>query len=85
MDDVINTKEQTTLGETKEAYEGKNVQTQHSVFRYRIDLYFYDYRLEIKLMNMDIMIEILTIKYKHKNDYRIESILMNKVLIVLQL
>ena len=38
--DVINTKEQTLLRTIKYSTEGENMQTQYSVFGYRIDLYF---------------------------------------------
>ena len=41
--DVINTKEQTVLKSIKDAFEGKDMQTQHSVLGYRIDLYFHKY------------------------------------------
>ena len=56
---MINTKEQTVTSAIKDAFDGENMQTQYSVLRYRIDLYF-----QLKLMNYDIMIEILTMKYK---------------------
>ena len=49
MLDVINNEEQTTLGATKEAFEGENMQTQHSVFWYRINLYFHDCKLAIEV------------------------------------
>ena len=39
--DVINTKEQTVLKSIKDAFEGKDMQTQHNVLGYRIDLYFH--------------------------------------------
>ena len=41
--DVINAKEQTVLKSIKDAFEGKDMQTQHSVLGYRIDLYFHKY------------------------------------------
>ena len=39
--DVINTKEQTVIDSIKDAFEGENMQTQHTVLGYRIDLYFH--------------------------------------------
>ena len=41
LDDLINTKEQTTINLIKYMFEGENIQTQHSVLGYRIDLYFH--------------------------------------------
>ena len=34
---------------------------------YRIDLYFYNYKLAIEIGKMDIVTEILTAKQKYKN------------------
>ena len=48
--DVINTKEQ-TINSIKDTFEGENIQTQYSVLGYRIDLYFHDISLQLKLMN----------------------------------
>ena len=31
------------------AFEGKNMQTQHNVLGYRIDLYFHDYKVAIEI------------------------------------
>ena len=39
--DLINTKEQTIINLIKYIFEGENIQTQHSVLGYRIDLYFH--------------------------------------------
>ena len=39
--DILNTKEQTLLGAIKSTFEGENIQTQYSVFSYRIDLHFH--------------------------------------------
>ena len=33
----------------KDAFEGENMQTQYSVLGYRIDLYFHEYKLAIKV------------------------------------
>ena len=49
LHDVINTKEQTVINSTKDAFEGKNMQTQYSVLSYRIDLYFHKYKLPIEV------------------------------------
>ena len=47
--DVINTKEQTVINSIKDTFEGENIQTQYSVLGYRIDLYFHEYKLAIKV------------------------------------
>ena len=47
--DVINTKEQTIINSIKDTFEGENIQTQYSVLGYRIDLYFHEYKLAIKV------------------------------------
>ena len=49
LHDVIKTKEQTVLELIKNAFEGEDMQTQDSILRYRIDLYFYKYKLAIKV------------------------------------
>ena len=49
MYDVINTKEQTVIRTIKDAFEGKNMQTQYSVLGYRIDLYFHEYKFAIEV------------------------------------
>ena len=41
LPDLINTKEQTIINLIKYIFEGENIQTQHSVLGYRIDLYFH--------------------------------------------
>ena len=51
LHDVINTKEQTVLKSIKDAFEGENMQTQYSALGYRIDLYFLNTNLQLKLMN----------------------------------
>ena len=45
---VINCKEQTML-ESKDAFEGEDMQTQYTVIGYRIDLYFHKYKLAIEV------------------------------------
>ena len=49
LHDVIKTKEQTVLELIKNAFEGEDMQTQDSILRYRIDLYFHKYKLAIKV------------------------------------
>ena len=49
--DVINTKEQTIINSIKDKFEGGNIQTQYSVLGYRIDLYFHEISLQLKLLN----------------------------------
>ena len=49
MHDVINTKEQTVINSIKDAFEGENMQTQHTVLGYKIDLYFHKYKLAIEI------------------------------------
>ena len=48
---VINCKEQAML-ESKDAFEGEDMQTQYTVIGYRIDLYFYEYKLAIKVAEL---------------------------------
>ena len=47
--DVINTKEERVISAIKDAFEGENMQTQHSVLGYRVDLYFHKYKLAIEV------------------------------------
>ena len=47
--DVILTKEQSVLTSIMSSFEGENMQTQYNVLGYRIDLYFHDYKLTIKI------------------------------------
>ena len=49
LHDVINTKEQIVISAIKGAFEGENMQTQYSVLGYKIDLYFYKYKLAIEV------------------------------------
>ena len=37
------------LTKIKSSFEGEKMQKQYNVLGYRIDLYFYDYKLEIKV------------------------------------
>ena len=46
---MINTKTQTIKSSIKDTFEGENIQTQYSVLGYRIDLYFYEYKLAIEV------------------------------------
>ena len=65
-DDIMLTKEQSVLKSVMDAFEGENMQTQYSILDYRIDLYFYDYRLAIAIDEKVIKTELLTMKYKDK-------------------
>ena len=47
--DVILTKEQLILTKVMSSFEGENMQIQYNALRYRIDLYFYDYKLVIEI------------------------------------
>ena len=47
--DIILTKEQSILKSVMDAFEVENIQTRYSALGYRIDLYFYDYKLAIEL------------------------------------
>ena len=49
LHDVINTKEQKVLESIKDAFEGKDMQTQYSVLGYKIDLYCHKYKLAIEV------------------------------------
>ena len=46
---MINTKEQTIINSIKDTSAGENIQTQYSILGYRIDLYFHEYKLAIKV------------------------------------
>ena len=46
---VINTKKQTVINSIKDAFEGEDMQTQYTILGYRIDLYFYKYKLAIEV------------------------------------
>ena len=43
------TKEQSVLKSIKDAFEGKNMQTQYSDLGFKTDLYFCDYKLAIEV------------------------------------
>ena len=45
----VHTKEQTVLKSIKDAFEGKDMQTQYSVLGYRINLYFHKHKLAIEV------------------------------------
>ena len=47
--DITLTKEQSVLKSVMDAFEGENMQTQYSVLGHRLDLYFHDYKLAIKV------------------------------------
>ena len=43
--DITLKKESSVLESIADVFEGENMQTQHSILGYKIDLYFYDYKL----------------------------------------
>ena len=47
--DIVLAKEQSVLKSVMDAFEGENMQTQYSLLGYRIDIYFYEYRLVIEI------------------------------------
>ena len=49
LHDVINSKQQTVLRAIKDAFEGKNMQTEYSVLSCRIYFYFHDYKLAVEV------------------------------------
>ena len=59
---VILMKEQSVLTKIISSFEAENMQAQYNVLSYRMDLYFHDYKLAIKLMKMDTATEVLTMK-----------------------
>ena len=54
LHDVISSKGQAVLEAIKEAFEGKNMQTQYNVLSYRIDFYFHDYKLAIEVAELGL-------------------------------
>ena len=60
--DAFNAKQWSVTKTIKKVSEGEDIQTEYSVLRFRVDLYFHEYKLAIKLMNLIIAIEILTMK-----------------------
>ena len=74
LHDVINTKEQAVLKLIKVSFEGEDMQTQYSVLCYRIDLY-----LQLKLMNQDMLTEILVMKLKRKKRQKKNLIVIIKI------
>ena len=43
------TKGKSVLNSIMEVFEGENMQTQYNVLGYKIDIYFYDYRLAVEI------------------------------------
>ena len=60
--DVILTKEESVLTKIISSFKGENLQTQYNVLRYRIYLYFHDYKLAIEIDKNGSAIEILITK-----------------------
>ena len=82
--DSFNIKEQTVLRVVKDAFKGENMQNQG----YRIDLYFHDYRLAIKVdeyrnsdRNIDYKIKRQKATKKGMIVNLLQSILMKKMLV----
>ena len=48
-DNVFLTKEQSVITKIMSPFKGEFMQTHYNIIRYRIDLYFYDYKLAIKI------------------------------------
>ena len=42
---MINAKQQTIIETKKEVFEGENMQSEHNILSYRVDLYFHKYKL----------------------------------------
>ena len=51
--DITLTKEQSVLKSVMDTFEGENTKTQYRVLGYRIDIYFHDYKLVIKVDEKD--------------------------------
>ena len=66
LHDVVNTKEQTVRNSTKDAFEGENIQTQYGVQATVLIFAFINTNLQLKLMNQDMLTEILVMKLKDK-------------------
>ena len=49
LHNVINAKEQTVINSIKDAFEGENIQIQHSVLGYNTDLYFHKHKLATEI------------------------------------
>ena len=88
---MINTKEQTIISSIKDTFEGENIQTQYSVLGYRIDLYFYEYKLAIEVnelrhtnSNIKNKTERQKALEKELNCILIKLILMKKILTFLK-
>ena len=47
--DITLKKDSSVLESIMETFEGKNMETQHSVLIFKVDLYFYDYKLTIEI------------------------------------
>ena len=83
LHDVINTKERTVLKSIKDAFEGKDIQT---VFQATGLIFtFIKINLQLKLMNQDMLTEILVMKLKDEKCQKknlvvclLELILMKK-------
>ena len=72
LHDAINTKEQAVLKSIKDVFKGENMKTQYNFLRYRIYLYFHDYKLAIEVgdINHKIGCKFMRIDFD-QNDYDI--------------
>ena len=90
--DIFLIKGQSVLNLTMDVFEGENMQTQDNVLGYKIDLYFYDYRLAVEIdekahkdRNIDHEIERQKVLEKNEVVNSLELILMKIILILIRL
>ena len=90
--DIFLTKGQSVLNLTMDVFEGENMQTQDNVLGYKIDLYFYDYKLAVEIdekahkdRNIDHEIERQKVLEKNEVVNSLELILMKIILILIRL
>ena len=90
--DIFLTKGKSVLNLTMDVFEGENMQTQDNVLGYKIDLYFYDYRLAVEIdekahkdRNIDHEIERQKVLEKNEVVNSLELILMKIILILIRL
>ena len=84
LHDLINTKEQTLLKSSKDAFGGEDMQTQYSVLGYRIDLYFHKYKLAIAVDQLEHADRNLTNEIERENALEKKSIVCLLELILME-
>ena len=84
LHDLINTKEQTLLKLTKDAFEGEDMQTQYSVLGYMIDLYFHKHKLTIAVDELGHADRNLTNEIERQNALEKNSIVCLLELILME-